>query len=402
MRGGSVKRWSAALALGFCASLALAGAGSNPAVINGSTGSGTGGLLVESGAGAAPNPFPAPIVIVYPLTGTGGTPAEVGSNVAILLSSKLADLGGITVKPYTPGTERPDYLTAAIAANADYYITGYLTPVGSDVSLITQIVSTHSGSVTFSSTAVVRTYADVVGQADTLRAAILRHAGRGFPAVDEPATAPSGTPVPSSTGAGVNLSKALSHHARPRPSPGPSASASSAAAVAVTTDAVATSIASAPSASSSARPAPSAGPKTRLASSGKHAQGLVTDVDGDGTPTQRTYAQFSFAGALRKIGLQGGALPVSSADGLKYAGQLCDANPGSKVIFIETLSMRPAPENAQGVELDVEAHDCAGTVIGRESDMETTGKGGLTRAIDRASVSVATAFAKLFPRSEDL
>jgi hypothetical protein len=373
-RGGDkLKRWSAGLALSFCASLAL--------------------------AGAAPNPFPAPIVIVYPLTGTGGTPPEVGSNVAILLSSKLADLGGITVKPYTPGTERPDYLSAAIAANADYYITGYLTPVGSDVSLITQIVSTHSGSVTFSSTAVVRTYADVVGQADTLRLAILRHAGRGFPAVEEPAAAPSDTPVPSSNGAGVNLSKALSRHARSAPAAAPSSPASSASAVAVTTGAAATG----PAASSSARPAPSAGPKARLvASNATRAQGLVTNVDGDGTPSQRSYAQFSFALALRKIGLPGGALPVSSADSRKYSGQLCGANPGAKAIFVETLSMRPAPDNTQGVELDVEAHDCAGTVIGRQSDVETVGKGGLTRAIDRASVSVAAAFAKFFPRSADI
>jgi hypothetical protein len=380
-----VKRWSVALALGFCASFALAGAG--------------------------PNAFPTPIVIVYPLTGTGGTPAEVGSNVAILLSSKLADLGGITVKPYTPGTERPDYLTAAIAANADYYITGYLSPVGSDVSLITQIVSTHSGSVTFSSTAVVRTYADVVGQADTLRDAILRHAGRGFPAVEEPAAAPSGSAAPSGTGAQVNLSKALSHHARPNRNPVPSPSPSAATEVAASASA---SPSPAPSASASAvallgarptpaaarrlaaRPSATAEPKARLGVfNGTRAGGLVTYVGGDGTSTQRNYAQLSFAVALRKVGLEGGALPVSSTDGVRYAGQLCDANPGSKAIFIGSLYRIEGNDGKPAVEFDVVAHNCAGARIASERAREAiSGEGGLAVAIDRASAYVAAAFAK--------
>jgi len=96
------------------------------------------------------------VVIVYPLTATTGTNPEAGSNVAILFSTRMAESGGLTIKPPTPGTDRADYLAAARKQNADYYITGYLTPLGDDISMLAQVVSTFSGTVVFSTTTVVR------------------------------------------------------------------------------------------------------------------------------------------------------------------------------------------------------------------------------------------------------
>lgn len=365
--------------------------------------------------GADSSPFPAPVVIVYPLTGTGGTPADVGGNVALLLSTKLAQLGGITVKPYTPGTQRPQYLQAAIDGGADYYITGYLTPVGPDVSLITQIVSTHSGSIAFSSTSIVRTYGDVIGQADTLREAILRHAGRGFPAVEQPAPVPTDTPEGSGgKGGGVNLSKALARHARNQPSPSPAAS-SSVGSVALGTPPSApaagpTPIAPAPASSRTAAAAPSAVPSAfgtppaALADSKRPAkvalvqrpEALVAQFDGAGSDDQRGFAQTKLAQALFKAGLAGGAVPVDTTAAVKDAAKLCAATSGSKAIVTAALQYFASGKDAPTIEMDTVTYDCNGVALGKQTVTEKiTRRDGLDGAIGRAAAATAAAVKNL-------
>ncbi len=165
---------------------------------------------------------PAPIVIVYPLTLTGGTNPEAGANLAVLMSTKMASGGGVNVIPYPPGTERSDFLSAARRANADYYVTGYLTPLGTDVSMLAQVVSCYSGTVIYSTTTMVRTYAEAASQADILREAILRHAGRGQSLEQPP---PTSTPAPSASAKQeglTNLTSGLFHHKKAAPSPSPS------------------------------------------------------------------------------------------------------------------------------------------------------------------------------------
>ena len=376
-----MKRWARAVLVLFAAALALLAADTNP--------------------------FPAPTVIVYPLTATGGTPADLGGTVAVLLSQKLADLGGLVVKPYTPGTQRPQYLQAALDANADYYVTGYLTPLGNDVSLIAQVVSTHSGSITYSTSAVVHTFGDIAGQADGLREAILRHAGRGFPAVEAPPPAPTGGAQSSS--AGVNLSKALGRHARGEAAPSPSASAatglaevtsapSPAPAPTATPPPARTPRAARPAATPSASPAASpAATAAHVASTATRARGgLITRFDGSASADQRAHAQAAFAAALLKGGLSGGLLPVSPADGVKFAGQLCAATPGSKALFTATLSIVSATNATPTVELDAVAYDCSGAVIGRQNAQEkVAGKGGFDGAIDRVSATDAAALSRI-------
>lgn len=149
--------------------------------------------------------FGAPGVVVYPTTSMGGNDPSSGGNIALLIATKLTELGGITVKRTTP----------ALALGADYYVTGFLSPVGLDNSLITQVVSTQSGSVVFSTTTSVRTYADAVAQADVIRMAILHHADRGLAAFDAPPTAPSTSPSPLAKNGNVNLTEALRKRAKP-------------------------------------------------------------------------------------------------------------------------------------------------------------------------------------------
>jgi hypothetical protein len=128
-----------------------------------------------------------------------------------LLATRLQALGGLTVKPFTPGTVRADYLTAARGENADYYVTGFLAPIGSEVSLITQVVTTNSGLVVWSSTTTIRTYGDAGAQADPLHQAILAHAGRALSAI--PAQSAAATPQPAtSDAASFNVTRALGRH----------------------------------------------------------------------------------------------------------------------------------------------------------------------------------------------
>ena len=144
--------------------------------------------------------FPPPVVVVYPFTVSGTMDPEAGGNIAVLLSTRLASLGGITVKPYTPGTERHDFLIAAQRQNADYYVTGFVTPLGSEASLVTQVVSIYAGTVVWSNTTTLRTYADALAQSDGLRAAIVSHArpGRRQPRSPRRAMRPASTsPAPS-------------------------------------------------------------------------------------------------------------------------------------------------------------------------------------------------------------
>jgi len=307
--------------------------------------------------GAATDPFPEPVAVVYPFIASGQLAPDAGSTVAVLLSTRMIQLGGITVKPYTPGTDRSEYLDAALKQDADYYVTGYLTPVGDDVSLIAQVVSTHSGSIVYSTTMLVRTFGDVAGQADEIRDAIVRHAGRSYAALDEPEPAPSGSPRPRATG-GIDLSHAFSHRTHGTaqlPSPAPR-------------------VAEAPVASSPA---------------------LILTVDGVSDARAQAYAASAIAKYLKRDGVDSGMLPVSAAAGVVHAAQLCAANAGARLLYAGTLSIDPGGNRAPSdVQFQVSAYDCKGTLLGRAVGTATVGKRGVDGAIDAAADSAVAATLK--------
>ncbi len=327
--------------------------------------------LAIVGRAAADNVFPPPVVVVYPFTVAGDSSAgavQTGGNIALLLSNRLAELGGIVVKPFTPGTTRADYLTAAEKQNADYYVTGYLTPIGAEISLITQVVSTYGGTVVWSSTVTVRTYGDALGQADPLRSEILAHAERSFSAITAQApTAATPEPV-TRDAAGVNLTKALGrHHRDASPSPAPSGSpAAVAVAVAIT-------------------PRPIAPPNVAL----------VASVSGTGDPALNSYAANSLVAALRRAGATGaGALAIGAHDAVAHAADLCKANTGARSIYVATLGVAAAPAPA-AVTLDVTAYDCSGKPLGAHGDSEQLGRRDTDqKAIDRAAAKTIDAFLK--------
>ena len=130
---------------------------------------------------AAPNAFYVkPTVVVYPFTANGSSiDREASSRLATLIAEQMAATGQVTVIPAPPGTERKDYLSAARAHSADYYVAGYISPLGNGVSVVEQIVSATSGIVVFSQSAQLNTYNEAAGQGDDLATFISRHANRG-------------------------------------------------------------------------------------------------------------------------------------------------------------------------------------------------------------------------------
>jgi len=347
--------------------------------------------LVAAVASAAPSTLAAPVTVVYPFTVSGNADPEAGGRIAILFATELAQSGGITVKPATPGTDRTHYLQAAQALGADYYVTGYLTPLGDEVSLVDQIVSTYSGIVVWSNTTQIKTYAEASGQADLIRAAIIRHAGRTLAALDEPAAVPSSTPPPpSSPKNSGNLSTLFSR--KPKATPAPAAAP--AASAAPSSGAAPLSAAPGPGAASATHPPappppprPSAAPQS-LATLPQAGKAIVVAVGGDADGSARSYASGALAAAIAKAGL-GGALVASSTTGdlPTHAKDLCAAH-SAAAIYGGTLSLQRqsgAFSQSASANFELVRYDCAGTITGRQRvAAQATGRSDTTVAIDRA------------------
>ena len=322
---------------------------------------------------------PAPVVVVYPLTLTAGTNQEAGSNLAVLFSTHLAEGGGLTVKPATPGTERKDFLEAARKIDADYYVTGYLTPLGTDVSMLAQVVSTYSGTVVYSTTAVVATYAEAGAQADLLRQAILHHAGRGLASLDR--AAPTSTPVPTASevanqGALTNITS-IFHHKKAAPTAAPSPVPSAAAQGVV----------------ASPTHAPSASPSAARVATAPRGAAIVLAVSGPDANVDGRVAD-SLVNALKHRGVSAvrsnAAIAANPADN---AGQLCGSETGVSLLYSAVLSVeKNSAGEADSVELDVVGYDCSGNAVVRQSAQSPTNiKGGLNSALDHVADSAAAA-----------
>jgi hypothetical protein len=375
-------------------------------------------LAMAAAAFAVPA-FAVPVVVIYPLTLSGAVVhSEVGSDVSIILGTRLAQGGNVTVLPYTPGTTRSQYLEAAIKENADYYVTGYLQQLGPDVSMILQVVSTHSGSVVFSNTTTIKTFGDAAAQADPLRAAILRHAGRGLAALDAPPPASIPTAEPTAN-QGVNLTRALRRRAKAAPSPS-SAPSSDAGLVPVSEIAASAANASskpavplltpaplhAPSPTPSPTPTPYVSPTpspspiattpfVAIAHKGSIPANAVTTIlviDSSGTESvdARARASNSLVAALRDLGFPAARLAIEASQATANARSICRANPGIERFYEPTVAIR---HNALGQSLAnivVTSIDCNGTFAAkREATSVGTASGGDTSAIDRAAIVVA-------------
>jgi hypothetical protein len=146
-----------------------------------------------------------PTVIVYPLSSSPELDREASARIVTTLATQIAQGGGIKIIPSTVGIDRNHYLADARTQGANYYVTGFMTPLGNGASVVEQVVSTTSGTLVFSTTNYVTTLADIAGQGDQLRAGILERSQRGIQAFAVPP--PDDTPAPQTSGADLNVNK---------------------------------------------------------------------------------------------------------------------------------------------------------------------------------------------------
>jgi len=145
---------------------------------------------------AAPAFTIVPTVIVYPLSATSANlDRETSSRIATTLATQIALGGSVRVLPARTGIDRADYLADARANGATYYVTGFVTPLGSGASVVEQVVSTSSGTMVFSVTNYITSMNEIAAQGDQLRSGIIERSQRGIQAFQAPPPPPP-TPEP--------------------------------------------------------------------------------------------------------------------------------------------------------------------------------------------------------------
>ncbi len=287
-----------------------------------------------------------PIVVIYPFDVQTGTDPRIGSAIAQILAQEMIAAGGINVPAVPQGVKRADFLDNARTAHADFYISGYVTPVGDSAAVVEQVVSVESGVILFSQTAQVSSVADVASQSLLARSQILTFVGRGTESVQ---TQPSNTPAPTSTngaqvpirGLGSIVNAVFKHKgAAHTPAPGPVAKPSRGVIVAPVT-----------------------------------ASGTVSAQDLTGA-THELY--FALNGHFN---VQMTAVQSSVA---QSADAICGANRDNT---IASGTLRPPAPHAKGYVFELYIYTCFGATLDHQ-----TGKGSsIKTAVDAAVAAYATA-----------
>ncbi len=357
-----------------------------------------------------------PIVVVYPLGVASGVDKEAASRLAVLFATTIAEGGECAVKPAPPGTERADYRTEAIKLKADYYVSGYVTPIGDEVSIVEQVVSVDTGIVIFSNTAQVKTYNDVNGQGEILRNAIVRHAYRNLGAIlspvdhetPAPTAAPSGGTAAKIGGLGGLLGRKR-RQATPSPSPAPAALAAIGKPVpAVSEPPIITPVpvpsllprsttppanappTAVPTAVPPSRPTASAKPTASpipLAAAGSERRFAVVPFGGSAAADARAYAADRTVAAIGRNGFAAELIDGSSRDIDQHAADYC-ATAKAVGIVTATLGTKngdPLYGKTTDATLELAAYACDGKALYRKTfDREGAGTDDAHRAIDNA------------------
>lgn len=303
-----------------------------------------------------PTPGPAavgqnPIVVVYPFDVQTGADPKIGMAIAQILGQEMVAAGGITVPAVPQNVKRTDFLQYAHDAHADFYISGYVTPVGDSAAVVEQVVSVESGVILFSQTAQVSSVADVASQSLLARSQILAFLGRETQTVQ---TQTANTPAPtSSNGAQMPLrgiasivDSVFKHgHGGRTPAPGPTTKPPRGVIV------------------------------TQVGASNYVSAADLTNA------THELYFALDHA-----FTTQMSSASVAPADLARYADQVCGAN-RDNTIASGTLQVVPAHHGKQDVTFDLAVYTCFGAALDHE-----VGKGSSVKsAVDAAVAAYATA-----------
>lgn len=148
-----------------------------------------------------------PIIVVFPFGTSNDISAADGETAANLFVQVMNSAGGLDAIGAPSTIKHENYLSYARGVNADYYVTGYMTPLGEGVSLVEQVVSTNSGTMIFGQTAQIDSFQDASSQAITVHDGIVAQE-QAFKAQYQSAQA-TATPAPAATNQ-ANLTKGLS------------------------------------------------------------------------------------------------------------------------------------------------------------------------------------------------
>lgn len=165
-----------------------------------------------------------PNVLIYPYEAPSDLDPRYGTAVAQIFSQVMTQTGGVKVLAIPSGIKRVDYQKYARVQHADYYISGYIQPIGQTAAVVTQVVDVNSDISVWNATINVTDVQDIGSQALTARTVVLEAAGVQRPGIN---AGPANTPTPSSTaGASTSLTNVLGDlfHGKAKPKATPAVS----------------------------------------------------------------------------------------------------------------------------------------------------------------------------------
>lgn len=155
-------------------------------------------------ATATPKANYAPAVVVYPFEQSGQMDANVGSSIARIFSQVFVEAGGLTVRAVPNDVKRADFSTDAKKNNLDFYVTGYVTPIGNGASVVEQVVKVSSGVIVYSRSQTIFSVPDATSLALDTHNVILQAAGVSVDVTPQPQATSTNDPS-TANGAQVNL-----------------------------------------------------------------------------------------------------------------------------------------------------------------------------------------------------
>jgi hypothetical protein len=153
-----------------------------------------------------------PTVLIYPFDTEAGYDAKAGTQIANIFSQEFAQTGHMKLLPIPANVVRANYLTNAQSDRADYYVSGYVTPIGNGASVVVQVVSVRDGVIVFEQTSQLYGINDAEALALTTHDAILELAGVDVNLDTAQTTATAAPSSGPTNGASFNLGNLFSHH----------------------------------------------------------------------------------------------------------------------------------------------------------------------------------------------
>jgi hypothetical protein len=135
-----------------------------------------------------------PVVMIFQFETPSDLDPKYGNAVANIYAQVLSQSGGVTVLALPPVIKREDYQTYAHIHHADYYVSGYIQPIGSGAAIVSQVVDVNSDISVYSATTQVTDVQDI-GSAALNALSVIREAS----GVDRPQLVSEATAAPDAT-----------------------------------------------------------------------------------------------------------------------------------------------------------------------------------------------------------